>query len=276
MKRRDLLKSIMLGTAGLTLPGSHLYAAANDTYTGQLLVLLQVTGGWDVTSFCDPKVNQTGEKEITHWSNNAEILTAGNIPFAPFAGNADFFNKYYPHMAVINGVDAQTNSHSTGVLHNWSGRNSEGFPSLTAMFAAHNAPEQPLSYINNGGYGQTANLIRFSRLDDTRALIQILQPEYNNPEDTIRRPEDMARIREYRLNRMTRLIDSNSNTPRRLASPTSKPTKMPYRASPRSLVSATSFLMTSSRTNRSTIRRTAICAVRYRWPLPPLTRVLRV
>ena len=217
MKRRDLLKSIMLGTAGLTLPGSHLYAAANDTYTGQLLVLLQVTGGWDVTSFCDPKVNQTGEKEITHWSNNAEILTAGNIPFVPFAGNADFFNKYHPHMAVINGVDAQTNSHFTGVLHNWSGRNSEGFPSLTAMFAAHNAPEQPLSYINNGGYGQTANLIRFSRLDDTRALTQILQPEYNNPEDTIRRPEDMARIREYRLNRMTRLIDSNSNTPRRLA-----------------------------------------------------------
>jgi len=217
MKRRDFLKSMMLGTAGLTLPVSRLYAAANDTYTGRLLVLLQVTGGWDVTSFCDPKVNQAGEQEITHWSNSAEILTAGNIPFAPFASNADFFNKYHPHMVVINGVDAQTNSHSTGVLHNWSGRNSEGFPSLTAMFAAHNAPEQPLSYINNGGYGQTANLIRFSRLDDTRALTQILQPEYSNSEDTIRRPEDMARIREYRLNRMARLIDNHDNTPRRLA-----------------------------------------------------------
>ena len=150
MKRRDFLKKTMLlGAAGLSLPVSRLYAASAG-YTGRLLVLLQAEGAWDVTSFCDPKVNQPGEREINHWSNNGGIQTAGNIPYAPFASNTNFFNKYFGDMLVINGVDAQTNSHSTGVLHNWSGRNSEGFPSLSAMFAAWQAPDQPLSWATTG------------------------------------------------------------------------------------------------------------------------------
>ncbi len=215
MKRRDFLKNMILGSAGLALPLPRIYGAANDIYSGRLLVQLQVNGGWDVTSFCDPKVNQPGELEITHWSRDNDILAAGNIPYAPFANNTAFFDKYHQHMMVINGVDAQTNSHTTGVLHNWSGRNSEGFPYSTAMFAAHNAPEQPLSYINCGGYAQTGNLIRFSRLDDTRALRQLLQPEMQNEQNNIRHPEDMARIREYRLRRMSGLIAREDNIPRR-------------------------------------------------------------
>ena len=84
MKRRDFVRNIGLGLAtGIAAPGT-LYAAPED-YTGPLLISVVTGGGWDVTSFCDPKVNQAGEQEITHWSNSAEILTAGNIPFAPFA-----------------------------------------------------------------------------------------------------------------------------------------------------------------------------------------------
>ena len=61
-----------------------------------------------------------------------EIRQAGNIAYAPFARNAAFFEKYHRRMLVINGVDAQTNSHTVGVVHNWSGRNSEGYPTTTA------------------------------------------------------------------------------------------------------------------------------------------------
>ena len=136
MKRRDFLtKTVLLGAAGLTLPASRLYAAPNEGYTGRLLLVLQTEGGWDVTVFCDPKTNQPDQPEITHWSNEGEIQTAGNITYAPFANNASLFEKYYKDMLVINGVDAQTNSHTTGVLHNWSGRNSEGFPSLSALIS---------------------------------------------------------------------------------------------------------------------------------------------
>ena len=117
-------------------------------------------------------------------------------------------------MLVINGVDAQTNSHTTGVLHNWSGRNAEGFPSLTALFAARSAPQQPLSYINFGGFSQTSGIIRFSRLDDVRALRGILEPEWqrydeeNKQQVYVRRPSDMERIRKYRNWRIARMLEN--------------------------------------------------------------------
>ncbi len=207
MKRREFLtKSIVWGAAGITLPVPRLYGAPTEAYAGRILVTVQADGGWDVTSFCDPKVNQAGEQEITHWSNDREILTAGNINYAPFADNTAFFEKYYQDMLVINGVDMQTNSHTTGVLHSWSGRNAEGFPSITALFAANQAPNQPLSYLNFGGFSQTANLIRFSRIDDVGTLNNLLQPEIKSDEVNVRNPSDMNRIREYRSMRLARMM----------------------------------------------------------------------
>lgn len=197
---------MLLGAAGLLAPSPKIFAASADGYTGPLLVTLQADGGWDVTSFCDPKTNQSGEPDINNWANSAEIQTAGNISYAPFGGNAAFFDTYYQDMLVINGVDAQTNSHSTGVLHNWSGRNSEGYPTITAMFAAHNAPDQPLSYINSGGFAQTADLIRYSRLEDVDALRQLLIPERASADVYLRSTSDMDRIREYRSLRNARML----------------------------------------------------------------------
>ena len=120
---------MLAGAAGILAPVPKIYGASADLYDGPLLVTLQVSGGWDVTSFCDPKTNVAGERDINNWANSADIQTAGNINYAPFAGNAAFFDAHYQDILIINGVDAQTNSHTTGVLHNWSGRNSEGYPS---------------------------------------------------------------------------------------------------------------------------------------------------
>ena len=213
-RREFLIKTMLLGVAGLTVSTPRLYGATLEPHSGRLLVTLQAEGGWDVSSFCDPKVNQSGEKEITNWSKTNEIEIAGNILYAPFAKNSWFFQKYHRQMLVINGVDAQTNSHTTGVLHNWSGRNAEGFPSLTALFAARIAPQQPLSYINFGGFSQTGGIIRFSRLDDLQALRGILEPEWqrydeeNKQQVYVRRPSDMARIRKFRNWRLARMLEN--------------------------------------------------------------------
>ena len=215
MRRREFLtKTMLMGAAGLMMPLPRIYGATGSPYEGRLLVTLQAEGGWDVTCFCDPKTNQPGEPEITHWSNSNETQTAGNLAFAPFARNAAFFDKYHSYMLVINGIDAQTNSHTTGVLHNWSGRNAEGFPSLTALFGARNAPEQPLSYINFGGFSQTGGLIRYSRLDDVNTLQLILEPEKqrydaeNDQQVYVRRPSDMERIRKFRQWRLARMMEN--------------------------------------------------------------------
>ena len=113
MKRRAFLqRSLLAGAAGLLVPTPKIFGASADRYSGPLLVTLQVDGGWDVTSFCDPKVNVSGERDINNWANTAEIQAAGNIKYAPIAGNAGFFDTYYQDMLIINGVDSQTSSHT--------------------------------------------------------------------------------------------------------------------------------------------------------------------
>ena len=156
------------GPAGLGMCGGFQIplVAAAENYTGKLFVLIQAEGGWDPTSFCDPKVNVAGEEEINHWSRAGGVQQAGNLPYAQFGANFPFFNKYFDRMLVINGVDSQTNSHSAGVVHNWSGRISEGYPSLSALLSAVHAPGLAMSYLNFGGFSETAGVARYTRLDD--------------------------------------------------------------------------------------------------------------
>ena len=174
MKRRTLLKGILAAAVGA--PGFRLPLVNAAGHRGKLFVFVQADGGWDPTSFCDPKTNTRGEPVINHWAQYDEIREAGRIPYAPFANNAAFFDKYYRHMLVINGVDAQTNSHTVGVVHNWSGRNSEGYPTLSALLAAHYAPALPIPYLSFGGFSVTSGITRFTRIDDAGLLHEIAYP----------------------------------------------------------------------------------------------------
>lgn len=215
MNRRDLLKQMSLASAALLMPSARVFAAPED-YTGRFFITLQAAGAWDVSSFCDPKANQSGEPEINTWSRSESIQTAGNIAYAPFGNNAAFFDAYYQDMMVINGIDAQTNSHTTGVLHNWSGRNSGNYPSLTALFSAANAPELPLAYLNFGGYSETANLVRYTRLDDINALLSVLRPNVTpwNEDNRYRSDARLQQVLAAQQARLQRLRAENSRLPR--------------------------------------------------------------
>lgn len=216
MKRRSFIKHTIAGAAAMALPCGRVFAAPED-YSGRFFVTLQASGAWDVASFCDPKMNIQGEAEINHWAQSGEIQSAGNIQYAPFANNAAFFNKYYQDMMVINGVDAQTNSHSTGVLHNWSGRNSAGYPSLSALFSSINAPELPLAYMNFGGYSETAKLIRYTRLNDINSLLGVLTPNVPtwNRSRTYRNTEILELVKQRQQERLNRLRTEENLTPRK-------------------------------------------------------------
>jgi len=176
MKRREMLKCL-LATVGSAAAGFRLPLANAQDYLGKLFVFVQADGGWDPTSFCDPKANTPDEPVINHWAERDEIREAGNIPYAPFANNEAFFEKYYQRMLVINGVDAQTNSHTVGVVHNWSGRNSEGYPAMTALLAAAYGNELPVSYLSFGGYSRTGGVTRYTRLNNANLLRSIAVPD---------------------------------------------------------------------------------------------------
>ena len=180
MNRRELLRIGVVGSIGLLgsfrIPRAH----ANE-YAGKYLICVQADGGWDPTSFCDPKINQAGEPDINNWAKSASVEQAGNIPYAPFASNRDFFERHHNHMMVINGVDAQTNSHTVGVIHNWSGRNTRGFPTLEAIMAKHYGGQLPMSYLTFGGFSATGDLIRYTRLNDPKLVHRLVDPTEEGP-----------------------------------------------------------------------------------------------
>ncbi len=176
MKRREMLKCL-LATVGSAAAGFRLPLANAQDYLGKLFVFVQADGGWDPTSFCDPKANTPDEPVINHWAERDEVREAGNIPYAPFANNEAFFEKYHSRMLVINGVDAQTNSHTVGVVHNWSGRNSEGYPAMTALLAAAFGNHLPVAYLSFGGYSRTGGVARYTRLNNADLLRTIATPD---------------------------------------------------------------------------------------------------
>ena len=213
MNRRRFLKGVLAAgaTAGFRLP----LANAAD-YRGKLFVFVQADGGWDPTSFCDPKENTPGEAVINHWAARAGIRTAGNIPYAPFANNQAFFEKYNRRMLVINGVDAQTNSHTAGIIHNWSGRISEGYPTTTALLAASLGAGLAMPYLSFGGFSNTAGITAFTRLNNPEDFQAIAKPEWNPWDED--RPflggEDLKSLQSYRAARSERLAAAPNLLPR--------------------------------------------------------------
>ena len=154
--------------AGVALSHPSFVFANNPTpFPTKFLITVQAPGGWDVTHFCDPKENQTGVEVITNWSKTARTQSAGNIPYAPVADNQKFFERHHRKLLVINGVDAQTNAHSIGQTANWSGRTADGYPSLTALYAAANAPQLPMAYLSFGGWSRSAGLLRPTMLGNS-------------------------------------------------------------------------------------------------------------
>ena len=205
MRRRALLKGVF-GAGAAAAAGFRLPLAHAADYRGKFLVCVQADGGWDATSFCDPKPNVPGEPAINHWAAQGEVRQAGNLAYAPFANNQAFFARHHRRMLVVNGVDAQTNSHTVGVVHNWSGRNSEGYPTLTALLAGRHGGAMPVPYLSFGGYGETADVVRSTRLGDPRLLRDIAAPAASPWVDTpFFNDADWATMQAFALRRAERL-----------------------------------------------------------------------
>ena len=202
-------------TGGILTASSRVWSSVDGNYSGKCLVTLQLDGGADVTQLCDPKVNTPGEPKINNWADWADPGQAGNIMYAPVADNEWLFNRFGADMLVVNGVDAQTNSHETGRLFNWTGSNAEGKPSMSALHAAFNSPDQPLAYAVFGGESRTAGIIGYNRFDDVRRLKNLAQPRVR-PWDSLpkRTQAEFDRVDDLVSDEVARLADVSSMSPR--------------------------------------------------------------
>lgn len=217
MKRREFNK--LLSMAGLTAvsPFSSRVNAAGAEYDGPFYISIAAVGGWDVTSFCDPKQNIGGERTINTWANSQGIRQVGNIRYAPVANNQAFFERFYQDMLVINGIDTQTNSHDDGVRHTWSGRIGFGYPSFGSIAAASLAPELPLSLVHAAGYSETAGITRFSRLQNPDIISNLVNDSEIDRDGVpyyLFQQNELDRIASYQKSRIERLAAKPGILPR--------------------------------------------------------------
>lgn len=183
MDRRSFIKLCSLAGMGVVATGleggREAWAAAPRCY-----VILQASGGWDPTLICDPKGGdvEAGTGINPEFSPD-DIGTAGNINYAPVANNQAFFNRFASELLVINGIDTQTNGHDTGRRNTAAGDLKDGFPAFAALAAAAMNEGQPMAFITNGGYDETAGTVGATRFGDLNAIEALIYPNRTNPGD---------------------------------------------------------------------------------------------
>ncbi|MFP6824797.1 MAG: DUF1501 domain-containing protein [Pseudohongiellaceae bacterium] len=217
MKRREFTRLLSMAGLGAVTPWPMNLASAAEPYTGPFYISLAAIGGWDVTSFCDPKSNIGGERTINTWANSSSIEQIGNIAYAPVANNRAFFERFYRDMLVINGIDTQTNSHDDGRRHTWSGRIGFGYPSFGAIASSAIAPDLPLSLVHASGYSETAGIARFSRLQNPniiRNLVNDTTVQRNGTVYGLFEASELDLINQYQDARLARLMASDQLLPR--------------------------------------------------------------
>lgn len=219
MNRRTLLKAA--GALGLTFfapKTTRKAGAAPLFYNGPFFVQIHAGGGWDPTSFCDPKGGDAMDpKSVNKSYTPQQIGTAGPFKYAPLAltinnvevySNKRFFETHQGRLLVINGLDTTTNNHDSGERTTWCGQTSEGYPSFAAMVAGtvNQSLSLPMPYLSYGGYDATQGLVPLTRADNVGALQRIAYPNRTNPNDmksqTYLTPETEARITKTQQERL--------------------------------------------------------------------------
>ena len=162
--------------------------AAGRRYEGPFFIMIHAGGGWDPTSFCDPK-GSDGPVIINRGFKMAEIAPIGAFKTPPatidYGANGmkpfDFVTKYKNQLLVVNGIDTTTGNHDTGTRVIWSGRVAEGYPGFGAVLAAAKTPGNPLGFISSGGYEATAGLTSLTRLGNIDTTQRIAYPNRRDP-----------------------------------------------------------------------------------------------
>ena len=176
MNRRDFLRAASASAMGVTLFGTPRSSSAATPFPGPYWLFVEARGGWDPTSFCDPKGAGLGlEGDINDYAQS-EVGQIGNLRYAPppnsfRTGGAfhvpnlyspeDFFTSHYQRLVVANGILFDTNAHSIGQTVAWSGSKTLSYPSIGALIASEFAPQNPLPFVSttNGPSSNTRGIV---------------------------------------------------------------------------------------------------------------------
>lgn len=143
-------------------------SAADITAKKEVVLHLFANGGWDVASFCDPKMNINSK--INSWADKQETAQAGSIMYAPIGDNADFFTRHHAKILVVNGINAKTNVHSAGRSMSLTGLSKNGASSICALHAATQGASMPMPLLGNAF--ETGGIVAATQING--GLIQVI------------------------------------------------------------------------------------------------------
>lgn len=192
--RRSFLKAAAASSLSLCVQDLHAQQTnqTGNSYDGPFVVVFNASGGWDTTYLMDPK----GTAELNHLYQSDQILSVGNINYAPNSAhiaadalsNQTFFERYGSELLVINGIDVSVNNHSPCSRYVATGElDSRLYPTFPALVAACKAPDVPLSFLTFGNYSATGSLVAQTRVPYLRSLQSLATGNYT----------DTTRSREY-------------------------------------------------------------------------------
>jgi hypothetical protein len=225
MDRRRFVK--LAGLAGLAFlaPVGTPSSQAKAKYKGPFWIVVNASGGWDPTLFCDPHASGGVNTLYTE----GQIEKAGNIPFAPVSGLTNgmdgtevfyttnkFFEKWHSRLLVVNGIDTTTNNHDAGTRTTWCGQLGEGYPAFAALAAsvALSHYDVPLAFLSTGGFDSTEGVCSLSRLGGVDTIQRLAYPNTINPQDDnwefYNTPNTAARIMAAQSARIQALRDKQT------------------------------------------------------------------
>lgn len=233
-RRRFLQVCSAAGLTGLTLSQARSGGAQSGAFEGPFWVFVHANGGWDPQFLFDPTTvaehnryygapGRVGNISHASWELDLEAMNLAtdqgyeNHLLSP----RSFLERHGSQLAVINGVDTETNNHDSGQRAMASGRLSDGYPALAALIAARNAPDKPLAFVSGGGYDATGGLVPAARLGNSDALRRIAFPNRINANDadsaTYHTEATMARIKAAQGNRLAAIAGAQTLPSLRLA-----------------------------------------------------------
>lgn len=221
MKRRDFMR--MTATAGGMLLCGGTRLALGQQAGGPYWLFVEANGGWDPTSFCDPKGGAVATFPTDPGDSNtydaADIGQAGNIRYAPKPAlwdgaaaqtpepslgfhNADFFDAHFRRLLVVNGINYGTNSHEVGRTASWTGTRSQDYPAAAALIASELAGDysMPLIASRSSESSKTNGIVPRTIVNggDLNAIREIALPNLVNT----------GQSTQYHSDEMRSLIDS--------------------------------------------------------------------
>jgi hypothetical protein len=152
--RRDLSRRAFLGgaaalagTAGLWYPRKAYAAPAERKF-----MFFYASGGWDTTTILDPHFGGDGRAAVpgVDMDMDSFLGKAGNVNYTSGPDRLevdDFFRNWHNYAAIVNGIDAHSVGHDSGMQMMMTGTSASSYSDWPTILASHGQLEYPLPHI---------------------------------------------------------------------------------------------------------------------------------